>query len=133
MLWRIRFKLRFLMIVVAIVAVAIWAELTRRQWVSDRHMAAFYGKREEINLRNVEIAETEVARLRRAAEDLREADKGLSGVSTSSKRRADEMINEAVEFSRMAESLRRQAVRDGKLKDRYRRAASSLWQSVEPE
>jgi hypothetical protein len=70
MWWRIRFRLRSLVIVVAVVAVAIGGETLRRRSVAYRMMAADYARFEAGRLKMARMSEAGAARRQRYVEEL---------------------------------------------------------------
>jgi hypothetical protein len=73
---RWRFRLRTLLILIAAIALLMWAEATRRRWVHDRRMAAMYALDETLLIRQAgELSKQEAWQAERArgASDLVEA------------------------------------------------------------
>jgi hypothetical protein len=131
---RFRFRLRSLMILVAIVAVAIGAELTRRRSVFCRRKSAAYARQEATGLATTWWREAEGARMRRDAHDVRELGKraGDEAERTLCDRTVEAFQQGAAIQDDRARSARQQAIDYGRLEEKYRRAASCPWQAVDP-
>jgi len=134
MRWRPRFKTRVIMIVVAVVAVAIGAEMTRRRWEDYRERATWY--------RILEVSwSTWVARWKqRAAEYRGYVERTKKEAEHASTERGDGPEDDVVSAtqaylfaSERAEDCQRQVDYFGRLKTKYERAAWRPWLLVEPD
>jgi hypothetical protein len=124
------------MIAVAVVAVIIGAETTRRRWVAYHQQAAAYAKLEEVAQRLAGGKEEEVARLNQLVEKLRQEAESVRNDPVALKNREGmiETWKSRVMFQSLdAEHSRREATYYGNLKDKYRRAASYPWLPVEAD
>jgi hypothetical protein len=133
---RVRFTVRNLVIVVAVVAIAIGAEMTRRRWVSYRKQAAEFAKLEQGMLWTAGRREAEVARREREVEELKEKAKRVEGYpdySRNSERIADAMTQRTTMITDEAAHLRQRAAVYSKLKEKYSHAARYPWLPVEPD
>lgn len=133
---RLKFTVRMLMVMVAIVAVAFGAEKSRRRWVLYRMKTAAYARMEAGLLQAANREEAEADALRRRAEKKREEAERDKAYPQLQRNWLD-IAREETMYARMkseeAESDRRRATFYGRLKEKYKRAANRPWESVEPD
>lgn len=133
---RLRFTVRILMIVVAVVTAAVWADVMRRRSVAYRSLATAYAEEEASALCSARSADELVASWRRDAEDWRgrgEQEKVFPDIRQYWERAAGQLVERATIMARNAGYWRRRAAIHARLKEKYGRAASRPWEAVEPD
>jgi hypothetical protein len=133
---RVQLSVRRMMVAVAIMAVAIGAEITRRRWTSYSEKAAEYAKREAHVLQMASKTEGEVAASKRKVDELMANAERTKSHLVLQRSWADLAELESRNANLKAEEAmyyRQQAAYYGHLKDTFQRAAARPWEFVEPD
>jgi hypothetical protein len=124
------------MVAVAVVAVAIGAETTRRRWVAYRRKAAEFARLELGMIQLASRRDAEVARRDREVEEVKkkaEAAKDFPNYQRNSGRIVEAMTRNTARMVDEAGYLRKRADLYARLKQKYHQAAGYPWLPVEPD
>ncbi len=131
-----RMTTRRWMIFVAMVAIGIGGEMTRRRWVYYRMKAVEYAREERLLLDVAEEQDADVAGFEREAEELMERaglHEGYSGEDGRREEMARVAKQNALKLSRFAGHTRQVAAFYGRLKRKYECAVVLPLLSVDPD
>jgi hypothetical protein len=124
------------MVAVAIVAVAIGAERTRRRWVTYRKKAAEFARLEQGMIQLASARDAEVVRRDREVEEVKkkaEAAKDFPNYQRNFERIVEAMARTTALMVDEAGYLQERADFYARLKQKYQRAARYPWLLVEPD